>query len=101
MVPLASTHAERGNDQEITLPSPMIDVRKRGDHTIASVDANEELIQLTERQLADAEEAYRLDPSEANQRKIMKAWSAVRRARSEEDANQVNPFRPNPPPVDR
>jgi hypothetical protein len=46
------------------------------------VDA-EELIQLAERQLADAESAYRLDPSEANQRKIMRAWSAVRRARGE------------------
>jgi hypothetical protein len=44
-------------------------------------DAGEELIQVTERQLADAEEAYQLDPSEANQRRIMKAWSAVRRAR--------------------
>lgn len=41
----------------------------------------DELIQIAERQLADAEEAYRLDPSEANQRRIMKAWSAVRRAR--------------------
>jgi hypothetical protein len=46
------------------------------------VDA-EELIQLAERQLADAESAYRLDPSEANQRKIMRAWSAVRKARGE------------------
>jgi hypothetical protein len=45
------------------------------------VDANEELSQLAERQLADAEEAYRLDPSDVNRRRIMKAWSAVRRAR--------------------
>ena len=48
---------------------------------MTDLDANEELIQLTERQLADAEEAYRLDPTDANQRRIMKAWSAVRRAR--------------------
>ena len=45
------------------------------------MDPDDELIQLTERQLADAEEAYRLDPSDANQRRIMKAWSAVRRIR--------------------
>jgi hypothetical protein len=79
----------------------LIDIRKRRGRTIAFVDANEELIQLTERQLADAEDEYRLDPSEANQRRIMKAWSAVRRARGEEDASPSNPFRPNPPPVDR
>jgi hypothetical protein len=47
---------------------------------MVGVDADA-LIQITERQLADAEEAYRLDPSDANQRRIMKAWSAVRRAR--------------------
>lgn len=41
------------------------------------IEADEELIQLVERRLADAEEAYRLDPSDANQRRIMKAWSAV------------------------
>jgi hypothetical protein len=46
---------------------------------------NEELIQVTERQLADAEEAYRLDPSDADQRRIMKAWSAVRRAREAQE----------------
>lgn len=79
----------------------MIDIQKRGDHTIAFVDPNEELIQLTERQLANAEEAYRLDPSEANQRRIMKAWSAVRRARGEMGADPANPFRPNPPPAGR
>jgi hypothetical protein len=49
----------------------------------------DELIQITERQLADAEEAYRLDPSEANQRRIMKAWSAVCRAR------EAQPERPS------
>jgi hypothetical protein len=46
---------------------------------------NEELIQVTERQLADAEDAYRLDPSDANQRRIMKAWSAVRKARETQE----------------
>jgi hypothetical protein len=48
---------------------------------MADVGRDEELIQLAERQLADAEEAYRLDPSDANQRRIMRAWSAVREAR--------------------
>jgi uncharacterized protein (TIGR00251 family) len=54
---------------------------REGGHTMANVDPTEELIQAAERQLADAEEAYRLDPSDANQRRIMKAWSEVRRAR--------------------
>jgi hypothetical protein len=60
------------------------------------VDADE-LIQITERQLADAEEAYRLDPSEANQRRIMKAWSAVRRARETrpEPPSEQDPGDPN------
>ena len=48
-------------------------------------DADEELIQLMERQLADAEAAYRIDPSDANQRRIMNAWSAVRRAREAQE----------------
>jgi hypothetical protein len=52
---------------------------------MTDVDADQELIQLTERQLADAEEAYRLEPSDVNQRRIMKAWSAVRRAREGRD----------------
>jgi hypothetical protein len=41
----------------------------------------DELVQITERALFEAEEAYRVDPSEANQRRVMKAWSAVRAAR--------------------
>jgi hypothetical protein len=52
---------------------------------MVEVDPNHELIQVSERQLADAEEAYHLEPSDANQRRIMKAWSAVRRARGEPD----------------
>ena len=61
---------------------------------MVGVDPNHELIQVTERQLADAEEAYRLEPSDANQRRIMKAWSAVRRARGEPDdgGRLVPPF---------
>lgn len=54
-------------------------------------DADEELIQLTERQLADAEAAYRLDPSDANQRRIMNAWSAVRRAREAQESRSDEP----------
>lgn len=48
---------------------------------MTGVGPDDELIQIAERQLADAEEAYRLDPSDANQRRIMGAWSVVRRAR--------------------
>ena len=48
---------------------------------MTGVDPADELVQTAERQLADAEEAYRLDPSDANQRRIMRAWSLVRRAR--------------------
>jgi hypothetical protein len=54
--------------------------------------SNDELIELAERQLADAEEAYRLGPSEANRRRIMKAWSVVRRARNAPDGG--DPERP-------
>jgi hypothetical protein len=49
--------------------------------TIHTVGRDDELIQITERQLADAEAAYRVEPSEANQRRIMRAWTAVREAR--------------------
>lgn len=55
------------------------------------MDEDEELVQLAERQLADAEEAYRLDPSDANQRRIMKAWSAVRRAREMHERRRDRP----------
>jgi hypothetical protein len=55
------------------------------------VDTDEELIQLMERQLADAEEAYRLDPSDANQRRITNAWSAVRRAREARERRRDEP----------
>ena len=50
--------------------------------------ADEELIQIVERQLADAEDTYRLDPSDVNQRRIMRAWSAVRRARGRAETGQ-------------
>jgi hypothetical protein len=58
---------------------------------MAQVEHDEEMIQITERQLADAEEAYRLDPSDANQRRIMKAWSAVRAARSQQRRQAQHP----------
>jgi hypothetical protein len=47
------------------------------------VSVPDELIQIAERQLADAEDAYRRDPTEANQRRIMSRWQAVREARGE------------------
>ena len=53
------------------------------------MDPHDELIQIAERQLADAEEAYRSDPSDANQRRIMQAWSAVRRIREAAERSDV------------
>jgi hypothetical protein len=61
------------------------------------MDSEHELIQLTERALADAEEALRADPTEANPRRVLKAWSAVTRAREHQrpqDARQS----PSPQP---
>ena len=48
--------------------------------------ADADLVQVAERALADAEEAYRLDPSDANQRRVIGAWSFVGRARQSADA---------------
>jgi hypothetical protein len=45
------------------------------------MDSVQELIQLTERALFDAEQALRVDPTEANRQRVLKAWSAVREAR--------------------
>jgi hypothetical protein len=62
----------------------LIDTRKRSAGRTPSYDdpvAGDDLVQMAERALADAEEAYRLDPSEANQRRVMSAWSFVRKAR--------------------
>ncbi|HTX11290.1 MAG TPA: hypothetical protein VME22_21900 [Solirubrobacteraceae bacterium] len=50
----------------------------------------DELVQIAERMLFDAEEAYRLDPSSANQRRVMKAWTAVRRARERQRDDPVD-----------
>jgi hypothetical protein len=49
-----------------------------------TVGREDELIQIAERQLAEAEKAYRSDPSPANQRRIVKRWDAVREARGEQ-----------------
>jgi hypothetical protein len=59
-------------------------------HTITPV-ADDDLVQVAERALADAEEAFRLDPSEANQRRVMSAWSFVRHARERADHNRQSP----------
>lgn len=48
--------------------------------------ADADLVQVAERALADAEEAYRLDPSDANQRRVMSAWAFVGRARQSAEA---------------
>jgi hypothetical protein len=42
---------------------------------------DDDLAQIAERALADAEDVYRPDPSDANQRRVTNAWSFVRRAR--------------------
>jgi hypothetical protein len=41
---------------------------------------------VAERALADAEEAYRLDPSDANQLRVMSAWSLVGKTRQSAEA---------------
>jgi hypothetical protein len=67
------------------------------------VAPDDELIQMAERQLAEAEEAYRRDPSTTNQRLIMKRWDAVREARGGRgDLRDVPPWWPRRtrPPVD-
>jgi hypothetical protein len=45
--------------------------------------SSDELVQAAERLLRDAEAAYRDDPSDANQRRVMRAWTEVREARGE------------------
>ncbi len=57
-----------------------------------------ELVQITERALFDAEQAYRIDPSEANQRRMMKAWAAVRDARALQREQQTDATTPPAPP---
>ncbi len=63
-------------------------------HTMRAMDS--ELVQIAERALADAEQAYRLDPSEEHQRKVMQAWSFVRRAREQACAEQQSSAEPAP-----
>jgi hypothetical protein len=64
------------------------------------VQHDNELTQIAERQLAEAEDAYRRDPSAANQRRIVKRWAAVRKARGERAGGQDElawwPARPRP-----
>jgi hypothetical protein len=54
------------------------------------VDRDDELLQIAERQLAEAEKAYRSDPSPANQRRIVKRWGAVREARGAQTADEAD-----------
>ena len=68
----------------------MIEAFAAGDSTMTPM-ADEDLVQIAERALADAEEAYRLDPSDANQRRVMSAWSFVRRARQSAAAEDRSP----------
>jgi hypothetical protein len=53
--------------------------------------AGDELVQIAERALADAEAAYRVDPSEANQRQVQSAWSFVQRARQGAGGETADP----------
>lgn len=48
---------------------------------MSGMDDADELVQIAERALADAEELLRQAPTEANQRRVMSAWAFVRRAR--------------------
>jgi hypothetical protein len=67
------------------------------------VEPDYELIQIAERQLAEAEEAYRRDPSPANQRLIMNRWDLVRKARGgRAEVQDVPPWWPARvrPPLD-
>ena len=43
----------------------------------------DDLVQLAERELLEAEQAYRADPSDDNRRRITKAWLGVQDARGE------------------
>ena len=56
-------------------------------------DANE-LVQIAERALADAEELLRLAPTEANQRRVMSAWFFVRRAREAAERDRLKRSEP-------
>jgi hypothetical protein len=58
---------------------------------MAAMETERSLVQIAERLLADAEEAYRLDPSDANERRVWKAWSAVRRARERTRPPEAEP----------
>ena len=52
----------------------------------------DELVQLAERALFEAEQAYGVDPSPANQRRVMRAWSELREARGEPEDSTAPPF---------
>jgi hypothetical protein len=58
------------------------------------MDSEQSLVQIAERALADAEEAYRFDPSDANQRSVWKAWSFVRNAREPDRQEKTRSARP-------
>jgi len=49
------------------------------------------LIQAAERALFEAEQSYRADPSEINQRRVQRAWTEVREARGQSPNDDV-PF---------
>jgi len=51
----------------------------------------DELIQMAERALFEAEQAYRTDPSEVNRRRVQRAWTEAREARGESPGDDV-PF---------
>ena len=52
----------------------------------------DELVQLAERALLAAEQAYRADPSPANQRRVAQAYVEVRAARGESAEDPGLPF---------
>ena len=54
----------------------------------------DELVQIAERALADAEDMLRVAPAEANQRRVMSAWSFVREAPEAADRKDEAPGQP-------
>jgi hypothetical protein len=62
------------------------------------MDDPDELVQVAERALANAEELLRAAPTEANQRRVMSAWAFVRRAR--ETAGRIRDTSSSEPPTD-
>ena len=58
---------------------------------LTGVVERDDLVQVAERALLEAERAYSADPSDANQRRVTRAWSEVREARGESTDDDPGP----------